>query len=122
MVGRVGLVLQSILGRFLFFDLALFRRRRRITLAGDFGQRLTTLVVRTIKHGSATRAHLVIVTPTPLVSQEVHRLTKLGNRLVPLVKTILESFDLLLQRLITALKIGDLTGDKYRFTDQVNVD
>ena len=108
MVGRVRLVLQRILDGFLILDLALFRRRCWITLTGDFGQRLTTLVVRTTKHGSATRAHLVIVAPTPLVGQEVHRSTKLGNRLIPLVKTILQGLDLLLQGLVTAFKIGDL--------------
>ena len=108
MVGRVRLVLQRILDRFLLLDLALFRRRHRIALTRDFGQRLTTLVVRTTKYGSAARAHLVVVAPTPLVGQEVHRSTKFGNRLVPLIKTILESLDLLLQRLITAFKIGDL--------------
>ena len=108
MVGQLRLVLQRILDGFLILDLALFRRRCWITLAGDFGQRLTTLVVRTTKHGSATRAHLVIITPTPLVSQEVHRSTKLGNCLVPLVKTILQSLDLLLQGLVTTFQIGDL--------------
>ena len=108
MVGRVRLVLQRILDGFLVLDLALFRRRCWITLTGDFGQRLTTLIVRTTKHGSATRAHLVIVAPTPLVSQEVHRPTKLSNRLVPLDKMILQGLDLLLQGFITAFKIGDL--------------
>ena len=108
MVGQVRLILQRFLSRFLFLDLALFRRWCRIAFTGDLRQRLRTLVSRTTKHGSVTRAHLVIVASTPLVGQELHRSTKFHYCFVSLIKTTLQRLDLLLQGLITTFEISDL--------------
>ena len=122
MVGQVRLVLQRFLSRFLFLDLALFRRRCQIAFTGDFGQRLTTLVIRTTKRGSVTRAHLVIITLTPLIGQELHRSTKLCYRFVTLIKTTLQRLDLLLQGLITTLEISDfLTSTSQTTPDSIQL-
>ena len=65
-------------------------------------------VVRSTKQGSVTRTHLVVVAPTPLVGQELHRSTKLHYHFIPLIKTTLQRLDFLFQEVMTTFEVGDL--------------